>query len=90
VTSSDNDGPIQQHGRARGAVSTFADRAAEVHALFGAVLSVFVVVVEPPVGVLVLLGVGLVGMWRDLLLRGQGHYFVLGVALVALFVEVVA
>lgn len=62
------------------------DNSAEFHALFGAILAVLVVLTEPTLGVLVLLSVGIVGMWRDILT--QGHYFLLGVALVVLVREV--
>lgn len=64
----------------------FADNTSEIHALGGGLLAALVVYADAPLAVLVLLAVGIVGTWRDLLT--QGHYFLLGVALVVLIREV--
>jgi len=74
---SDHDTPLKEYGRIEGALSTFASKASEVHALGVGFLSVVALFhdVPPLVAALVLLGV--VATYDDLL--SQGHYFAFGV-----------
>jgi hypothetical protein len=72
----DDEGPIEEHGRIGGAVSTFASKASEIHALGVGFLSVVALFHDVSAQVAALVFLGVLVTYRDLL--SQGHYFALG------------
>lgn len=70
-----DEGPIEEHGRIEGAVSTFASKASEVHALGVGFLSVVALFHDISAQVAALVFLGVLVTYRDLL--SQGHYFAL-------------